>query len=137
MIAPQSEAGPHTPEDIAALVADHPLLAGLPGDMARLVTGCARNVAVKPGEFLLVEGEAADTLFLLRRGRVSLEARAPGDVGGSRLWSLERASGGRGYFPPHRWQFDVDVPPNRSGQSPWTPSVFAERPRPTRSSATS
>ena len=65
------------PEDIAALVANHPLLAGLPGDMATLVTGCARNVAVKQGEFLLVEGEAADTLYLLRRGqRDSADTRA-------------------------------------------------------------
>ncbi|MGO9150830.1 MAG: cyclic nucleotide-binding domain-containing protein [Acidimicrobiales bacterium] len=108
MIAPQSEAGPHTPEDIAALVANHPLLAGLPGDMARLVTGCARNVAVKPGEFLLVEGEAADTLFLLRRGRVSLEARAPGRT----PLVIETLEPGAGLgwswlFPPYRWQFDA------------------------------
>ena len=108
MIAPRSEAGPHTPEGIAALVADHPLLAGLPGDMARLVTGCARNVAVKSGELLLVEGEAADTLFLLRRGRVSLEARAPGRT----PLVIETLEPGAGVgwswlFPPYRWQFDA------------------------------
>jgi len=124
-------------EDIAALVANHPLLAGLPGDMASLVTGCARNVAVKTGEFLLVEGEAADTLYLLRRGRVSLEARAPGrpplvietlEPGAGLGWSW--------LFPPIAGS-STHVPPNQSGQSQWTPSVFAQRPRPTRSSATS
>jgi CRP-like cAMP-binding protein len=106
--APVGEASPHTPEDIAALVANHPLLAGLPGDMASLVTGCARNVAVKPGDYLLVEGETADTLYLLRRGRVSLEARAPGrppvvietlEPGAGLGWSW--------LFPPYRWQFDA------------------------------
>jgi CRP/FNR family cyclic AMP-dependent transcriptional regulator len=96
------------PEDIAALVANHPLLAGLPGDMASLVTGCARNVAVKQGEFLLVEGEAADTLYLLRRGCVTLQTHAPGrppivietlEPGAGLGWSW--------LFPPYRWQFDA------------------------------
>lgn len=44
--APFSEGDAHKPEDIAALVASYPLLAGLPGDMASLVSGCAHNVAV-------------------------------------------------------------------------------------------
>ncbi len=105
---PVGEAGPHTPEDIAALVANHPLLVGLPGDMASLVTGCARNVAVKSGEYLLVEGGAADTLYLLRRGRVSLEARAPGRL----PLVIETVEPGAGIgwswlFPPYRWQFDA------------------------------
>jgi CRP-like cAMP-binding protein len=96
------------PEDLAALVTVHPLLAGLPGDLAAHVTGCARNVAVKPGEFLLVEGEAAETLYLLRRGRVSLEARVPGH----RPIVIETLGAGAGVgwswlFPPYRWQFDA------------------------------
>jgi len=36
-------------EDLAALVAEHPLLAGLPGDTIAHVAGCARNVAVDTG----------------------------------------------------------------------------------------
>jgi len=106
--APLSEGDAHTPEDIAALVASHPLLAGLPGDMASLVSGCARNVAVKPGEFLLVEGDPANTLYLLRRGRVSLEASAPGRA----PLVIETLEPGAGLgwswlFPPYRWQFDA------------------------------
>ena len=108
MAAPVGEASPHTPEDIAALVANHPLLAGLPGDMASLVTGCARNVAVKTGEFLLVEGEAADTLYLLRRGCVTLQTHAPGRP----PIVIETLGPGAGLgwswlFPPYRWQFDA------------------------------
>ena len=108
MTAPLGEGGPHLPEDIAALVASHPLLAGLPGDMVSLVTGCARNVAVKPGQYLLVEGEAADTLYLLRRGRVSLEVHEPGRV----PLVIDRIGPGQAVgwswlFPPYRWQFDA------------------------------
>jgi len=100
--------GSRTTEDIATLVANHQLLAGLPGDMVALVTGCARNVAVKPGEFLLVEGEAAETLYLLRRGRVSLEVRSPG----RKPLVIETLGPGDGVgwswlFPPYRWQFDA------------------------------
>ena len=108
MIGPSGEGEAHGPEDIAALVASHPLLAGLPGDMAALVTGCARNVAMKAGEFLLVEGETAETLYLLRRGRVSLETQAPGRT----PVVIETLGPGAGLgwswlFPPYRWQFDA------------------------------
>lgn len=107
-IEPLVEGGPHQPEDIAALVASHPLLAGLPGNMADHITGCARNVAMRPGEYLVVEGEAANTLYLLRRGQVSLEVRTAGrpplvietlGAGAAVGWSW--------LFPPYRWQFDA------------------------------
>jgi CRP/FNR family transcriptional regulator, cyclic AMP receptor protein len=96
------------PEDLADLVAHHPLLAGLPGDTVSHVAGCARNVAVGAGDLLIVEGEPADTLYLVRRGRVTLEVRAPGrrpivvetlGPGSPVGWSW--------LFPPYRWQFDA------------------------------
>jgi CRP-like cAMP-binding protein len=73
-----------------------------------LVAGCAQNVAVNPGQLLLAEGEPANSMYLLRRGRVAIEVHAPGrepivietlgpgDVVG---WSC--------LFPPFLWQFDV------------------------------
>ena len=95
-------------EDIAQLVAQHPVLADLPGNVAALVTGCARNIAVPEGNRLLVEGEPADTLYLLRRGRVSLEVRAPGR--GSLIIEVlgpGEALGWSWLFPPYRWRFDA------------------------------
>ncbi len=93
---------------IAEIVASHPLLAGLPGNAVAEVAGCARNVAYAPGELLLAEGDVADTLFLVRRGRVAIEIHAPGrgpivvetvGPGGTVGWSW--------LFPPYRWQFDA------------------------------
>jgi CRP/FNR family cyclic AMP-dependent transcriptional regulator len=93
---------------IAEIVASHPLLAGLPGDAVAQVAGCARNVAYAPGELLLAEGDVADTLFLVRRGRIAIEIHAPdrGAIvvetvgpGGTVGWSW--------LFPPYRWQFDA------------------------------
>ncbi|MGO8723048.1 MAG: cyclic nucleotide-binding domain-containing protein [Acidimicrobiales bacterium] len=96
------------PKNTAALVGDHPFLAELPDDMAALVRGCARSVTVRTGEYLLLEGDAADVFYLIRRGQVSLETRAPGrpplvietlGPGTEIGWSW--------LFPPYRWQFDA------------------------------
>ena len=90
------------------MVATHPSLAGLPGETVAHVAGCAHNVSVPAGELLLSEGEPADALYLLRRGRVSLEVRAPG----ARALVIETLGPGEivGWswlFAPYRWQLDA------------------------------
>ncbi|HXY28607.1 MAG TPA: cyclic nucleotide-binding domain-containing protein [Acidimicrobiales bacterium] len=94
--------------DLAELVARHPLFAGLPADLTAELAGCARNVAFPAEGLLQVEGEAADTLFLVRRGRVAIEVHAPGrgplvietvGPGGVVGWSW--------LIPPYRCQFDA------------------------------
>ncbi len=93
---------------LAELVSAHPLLAGLPGNAVDSVAGCARNVTFKPGDLLLAESDSADTLFLLRRGRVAIEVHSPGrgpivieTVGPGAVvgWSW--------LVPPYRWHFDA------------------------------
>ncbi len=93
---------------IAELVASHPLLAGLPGDAVAQVAGCARNVSYPAGELLLAEGDPADTLFLVRRGRVAIEIHAP-DRGPIIVETVSpgAAVGWSWLFPPYRWQFDA------------------------------
>ena len=63
---------------------------------------------MRAGEYLLLEGDAADIFYLIRRGQVSLETRAPGrpplvlktlGPGTEIGWSW--------LFPPYRWQFDA------------------------------
>jgi CRP/FNR family transcriptional regulator, cyclic AMP receptor protein len=94
--------------ELPELVAGHPLLAGLPGDAVTTVAGCARNVAFSPGALLLAEGDPADTLYLVRRGCVSIEVHSPGrgqivieTVGPGAVvgWSW--------LIPPYRWHFDA------------------------------
>ena len=94
--------------DLATVVARHPLLQGLPGSVAELVTGCARNVAFAPGEVLLKEGHPADTLYLLRRGRVALEVHSP-DRGALLIETLDPGAslGWSWLFPPYRWHLDA------------------------------
>ncbi|HET9732368.1 MAG TPA: cyclic nucleotide-binding domain-containing protein [Acidimicrobiales bacterium] len=94
--------------DVAELVSRHPLLAGLPGDAASTVAGCARNEAFAAGSLLLSEGEAADTLYLIRRGTVAVEIHGPGR-GRIVIETLGpgQAAGWSWLFPPYRWHFDV------------------------------
>ena len=81
---------------------------GPAGDAVASVAGCAQNVAFDPGDLLLAEGDPADTLYLLRRGRVAIEVHSPGagpivieTVGPGAVvgWSW--------LVPPYRWHFDA------------------------------
>jgi CRP/FNR family transcriptional regulator, cyclic AMP receptor protein len=93
---------------LAELVSSHPLLAGLPGDTVANVAGCAQNVSFGSGELLLAEGEAADTLYLLRRGRVAIEVHSP-ERGPIVIETLGPGAtvGWSWLVPPYRWHFDA------------------------------
>ena len=64
-------------QTIAEYLPQHPFFSGLDESVARLVAGCAVNVHFRPGQHLFHEGEPADTFYLVRHGRVSLEVRGP------------------------------------------------------------
>ncbi len=95
-------------KSIADLLAEQPTFAGLPMDALELIAGCGVNTGFEAGQYLLREGDPADSFFVLRSGRVALEMSAPprgvlvietfggGDVVG---WSW--------LFPPYRWHFDA------------------------------
>jgi len=93
---------------LSALVAEHPLLADLPGDAVEQVAGCARNIVWRTGELLVSEGEQADTFYLVRRGRVAVEVHGPGS--GRLVVDILGPGDAVGWswlFPPYRWHFDV------------------------------
>jgi CRP/FNR family cyclic AMP-dependent transcriptional regulator len=95
-------------QTIAQYLPHHPFFAGLEESVVTLLAGCAVNVHFQPGQYLFHEGEPADTFYVIRRGRVSLEVHAPArspfvvdsahtdDVVG---WSW--------LVPPYRWLFDA------------------------------
>ena len=94
-------------QTIAAYLPEHPFFAGLDPAALELAAGCAVNVHFRPDEFLFHEGDPADTFYVLRSGRVSIQTRTPvgavvldtahdGDVVG---WSW--------LIPPYRWTFDA------------------------------
>jgi CRP/FNR family transcriptional regulator, cyclic AMP receptor protein len=96
--------------DIQELLASHPMFAGLETADLAFIAGCGRNVRLRAGSILFEEGGEADTFYVIRRGKVTIETHAPdrpvivistlgaGDVAG---WSW--------LFPPYRWHFDGRV----------------------------
>lgn len=93
---------------MAELLSDQPLFKGLPPDTAATVSGCARNVAFEAGRLLLAEGDEASTLYLLRRGQVSIEVHAPGrDPIAIQTVGPGQVVGWSWLVPPYRWSFDA------------------------------
>jgi CRP/FNR family transcriptional regulator, cyclic AMP receptor protein len=91
-----------------AILAGTAVFAGLTGEQLETIVGCAQNVGFARGEHLFRAGGAADTFYVVRRGRVALtldaaargaltvETVEPGEVVG---WSW--------LHEPYRWHFDA------------------------------
>lgn len=65
-------------KSIEELISDHPFLEGVDAASLKLMAGCARNVSFDAGRYIMNAGDAADHFYLVRRGVVALECRAPG-----------------------------------------------------------
>ncbi len=93
---------------IAEYLPQHPFFEGLDDSVAALVAGCARNVHFHPGEHLFHEGDPADTFFVVRHGRVSLEVRpAAGPSVVVDTVHDDDVVGWSWLVPPYRWMFDA------------------------------
>ncbi|HEY5515352.1 MAG TPA: cyclic nucleotide-binding domain-containing protein [Pengzhenrongella sp.] len=87
---------------------EHPFFAPFDPEIIALFAGCATNVHYSAGVALFHEGDAADTFYLVRKGRVSITTHQPG-VGGIIIDSVD-AGGVVGWswlVPPYRWTFDA------------------------------
>lgn len=90
------------------LLGSHRLFSGLATGQIDFVVGCAHNVAFAPGEYLFHEGDSADTMFLVRRGHVSIDVHQPGHG----PITIETVSDGdtvgwSWIVAPYRWTFDA------------------------------
>jgi CRP-like cAMP-binding protein len=91
-----------------AEVAESPVFRGLPAAHLELIAGCGRNTGFEAGDYLFREGDQADTFYLLRRGRVTLETFVPGR-GALAVQTVDEGEvvGWSWLFPPFRWHFDA------------------------------
>ena len=91
-----------------AVVAESPVFAGLEQDHLELIAGCASNIVFSAGDYLFREGDPADTFYLVRHGRVTLETFVPGR-GAVTIQTVEEGDivGWSWLFPPYRWHFDA------------------------------
>ena len=95
-------------ETLAELIASSPVFAGLAEDDLALIAGCAQNCGFEDDQLLFKEGDAADTFYLVRRGRVAFELHTP-DRGGLVIDTADAGDvvGWSWLFPPYRWHFDA------------------------------
>lgn len=96
--------------DLATQLEAHPFLRGVSGDLLRRLASISRETRLAAGAMLLRAGADADTVFLLKSGRIALELAVPG----KRTVQLESLRGGdlvglSWLFPPYRWRFDARV----------------------------
>ncbi len=94
-------------QTIDELIAEAPVFAGLKPDYLQLISSWGRLMDIDADEYVLREGERAQTFYIIRRGAIALEVRGAGravlvvdtkhdgDIVG---WSW--------LFAPYRWQFD-------------------------------
>jgi CRP-like cAMP-binding protein len=97
-----------TIKNIHTLLTENPFFEGMTDGQFETMAGCGRLVHFKAGDFLLREGEPANTFYLIRDGEVAVESHVPagGPLSIARVW----AGGIAGYswlFPPYRNGFDT------------------------------
>ena len=94
-------------KDIRALLGENPFFEGMSDEHLKTIAGCGTLVRFKAGEYLLREGELADTFYIVRDGEVAIESDIP--ARGPLSIARVGAGGITGYswlFPPHRNHFD-------------------------------
>ena len=92
---------------IRDLLMEAPFFEGMTEDHLQTMSGCGKLVHFKSGEFLIREGEAADTFYLIREGEVAIESHIP--AVGALSVARVGAGGVTGYswlFPPYRNSLD-------------------------------
>jgi CRP/FNR family transcriptional regulator, cyclic AMP receptor protein len=95
-------------ENLERILVDHPFFQGMPKEHLDLIVGCASNVRIEAGQFVLREGEEANHFYLIRHGKVSLEVYAPGRKPLTILTLGEgEVLGWSWLVPPYRWRFDA------------------------------
>jgi CRP/FNR family transcriptional regulator, cyclic AMP receptor protein len=94
-------------ENLERFIAECPFFAGLDHAYLNLIVGCASNVRFDAGTYVFREGAPADTFYLLREGKVTVEIFTPhhkpmvvatigeGEIVG---WSW--------LLPPYVWKFN-------------------------------
>ena len=90
------------------LVLEAPVFTGLDPAFAQRLAGCAVNEGFRAGELIVREGDAANTFWVLRHGRVALQLHTP-NRGALTVETLDAGEvlGWSWLFPPYRWHFDA------------------------------
>jgi CRP-like cAMP-binding protein len=95
-------------ETLERILSEHPFLQGMSADHIKLLVGCASNVVFKSGEFIIREGQPANSFYFIREGQVSIETHVPNE--GTITIRTRQAGEVFGWswlVPPYKWHFDA------------------------------
>src|SRR5438105_3065021 len=65
-------------DDLQELIANHPFFKELRRDHILALADCAMKIEFRAGDLIFRQGDPANRLFLILKGRVALEARVKG-----------------------------------------------------------
>jgi CRP-like cAMP-binding protein len=90
------------------ILAEHPFFKGLAKPYLELLAGCASNVRFEAREYILRQGQEANSFYIIRHGKVALEILAPGK-GPITIETIGEGDvlGWSWLFPPYQWRFDA------------------------------
>ena len=95
--------------DLLTFLRQHPLFQSVEPGCATWLASCAKPMNYAAGDFLLQTGKPADHLFLIVKGRVSIEAPPVGDKGAIIIQTLADGDtvGWSWMLPPYTWNLDA------------------------------
>jgi CRP/FNR family transcriptional regulator, cyclic AMP receptor protein len=95
-------------QTIEQLLAEAPAFDGMSEEHLALIAGCAQNKTFTDGEYLMREGDPADTFFVIRHGRVAMEIFVP-QRGGVTIETIDDGDllGWSWLVPPFRQHLDA------------------------------
>ena len=95
-------------ETLERVLITHPFFQDMEDRHLQLVVGCASNVRFNAGQFIFRDGEEANHCYLIRQGKVALEAFTS-ERGPITILTLGESDllGWSWLFPPYRWKFDA------------------------------
>jgi CRP-like cAMP-binding protein len=92
---------------VEPLLAEHPFFEGLDPSVVRRLRDCATLAHFQPGEYVLREGGAADTFYLVHHGAVAVGIRTPTEDTILDTVRDGEMVGWSWIVPPYRWTFDA------------------------------
>ena len=95
-------------QTIEQLLAEAKAFNGMSNEHLELIAGCARNTTFTDGQYLMREGDPANTFFVIRQGRVAMEIFVP-ERGGVTIETIDDGDllGWSWLVPPFRQHLDA------------------------------
>ena len=93
-------------ETLEPLLAEHPFVRGMSLSQIETIAGCASNVRFQTGQYLFKDGEEANQFYIIRKGRIAIEAAPPtGNPILIQTYGDGEILGWSWLVPPYRWRF--------------------------------